>query len=344
MHVYVEIETARMAAVVRSKLREVDRSNRRLDMMSTIFEQHLGRKTHHTCCNTCFDGGSDYLLLYELRKSLSETKQDSLFSPCDKNTTSDDESDDYDDVLDDFVSADEVRRKEEFEQQLRHRKVLQSKGYGCHVPDSAAHINACFISDSIQRGSRISASTVIHICDDSSAYSARLDLHLESLAERYIGTRFRRLSIRDGDNMRWVAHWMSSVVEATLTPVVAGSLLCFSGGQLVGWTNECFFHDSTIRHQDLLRFLDNHHVLSDFSPALATDQPNDTYESDDDADSLPLSVTSFCGDPRCLKSFPHEHIGAGVGSASGPSYLLSGSSTTCRDGDEALPRNFFTKV
>lgn len=337
----------RLAAAVRSKLRGVDRSNRRLDMMSSIFNQHIGRKKNHACCPTCFEGESEYPLLFEMRNRLFDSKEEEpYFSTVEKISTSDDEEDDdYNDFLNDFVSVEDERRKEELEQQLQRRKDLKSKGYGFHIPDTIDHITSCLVSDTImQRESNTGDSMVVHMCDEDSPYSARLDLQLEILAERYIGTRFRRLSIRDGESLRWAANWMSSVVGE---PVVAGSLLCFSGNNLVGWTNECFLDDSTMRHQDLLRFLDNLHVLSDSVPIIPatahSDGMGDGY-SDNDADSSENQPSSFCGDPRCMKSFPHEHIGKGVGSSTGPSYLLCGPSSGDREGDEAFSKNFFTKI
>ena len=244
-------------------------------------------------------------------------------------------------------------------ERLNLAKELKSRGFGAHLADSISHLDICLKADASLAHIDRKRCTIVHICDEQSMYCAWLDLYLDSLAKLYLGTRFRRLPVQHGGTIDWTKKWISNLSSFSSTKSfskspsfsLGGYILCFKDGVLCGWTDEKFGDDSGIRQNDIFTFLDRLHALQQQAPVFQPDADSASIDLefgnqlrntfDETEPSEEIEGSSFCGDSRCGKMFPHEHIGAAAAS-SGPSFLLAG---TCgKEGQEAFPDNFFTRL
>jgi hypothetical protein len=338
-----EIESRRRETAVTRELRKGDRSNERNDIISTVFTCFNRYKS----CGCCKDTPADYALLSEL-KMLQEHEHHSAYE-LDNNRGEDDEEDSDDEF---FRELDEPTP---FEQQRLHEikaaaerfEAAKKMGYGIHRDDSVQHIG-----DMIRQGQVV----LCHICDTNSIICARIDLALESLARKYLGTVFRRLNNKStfsgasDEAQRFRSEWRISDNSDANSPC----LVVFSGGDLMLVTSSLDrFVDPAERYttvgevdvgadsqsvtvSELEKFLDQARALLLAPPSwmgmestsiLRSIRAEDG-EDDDGEDGRPTS--SYCGHPGCERNFPHEHVGEsrGSGDSAGRSEAGSGSSAT----------------
>jgi hypothetical protein len=199
---------------------------------------------------------------------------------------------------------------------------------------------------------------VLHLCDESSPYCALLDLALERLARRFVGTRFRRVRLSDGEVGPFVSRWLPRDLSARLASPSgsAGSLLLFAGGRLAHWSAGSAFGDAqSLRESDLSTFLEDSRVLLETPPAallvhLRRSGPASAEGEEEEEEGEEERQPTYCGDPRCGKTFPHEHIAVAGHAAKGPSYLLPTATALPQGGAaddagrEALDDNYFSRI
>lgn len=286
----------------------------------------------HLLCSCC-SSSTDYPLLEKLRNDNEVNELSSEFgrfphsvekvtndgSICGGNSDSDDEL---------LAGAEEIHfqssRIDDILLQRAKIETAQRYGFAAHVADYPAHV----LQDTVQLKRY---SVVLHLCNTFSAHCALLDLFLEELAMRHVGTVFRRIEINQ--------MWEKSKLQSLLAPFCrefhvdlsqrcsAGALLMFRDAALCGVVNsiEATFFTGSHTNPVLLRgevtkVLMSSRVLHDeVPPQCTTGQLRSGYarfaaeESSAAADDEMGEEIAFCDDPRCARRtlYPHEHIRAG---------------------------------
>jgi hypothetical protein len=309
-----EVLQKRRHNAVTAALRTDDRSNRRFDLQANVF---CSAKRICACCSS----SADYPLLSSIRdkEKISGAVNDAV------EEASEDGSDD--EFLDaEFISTHEQERKDEFMRFQERAAVAESYGLRSHLEDSLAHVR-----DDILSG----LSVVLHVYNRNELLCAKLDLFLEEIATKYIGTKFRRLEYT-ADLSERTPLASCAVKSSDVSPL--GSLLCFRGKQLaVTMEVGQFGEDDVLYTQEVMKLLNGTGVLTDEVPleilldAKKLSKIATTEEEGNEASQ------AFCDDPDCTKKYAHEHIG---GSNRTATFLL-GART---QGSEALADGEFQRL
>lgn len=316
---------------VTSILRATDRSQVRLDLMNnTWINSSFGTCS---CCST----SQDYRLLATLRaQEIAELEGIDTLRTKDDDDSDDDSLDD-----DDFKSEYELEQARRFEEHRIDVMRAQSFGLGRHVEDSLDHIAADISSGTIQG----TIPTVVHVFNPSVMACGAMDLLLEKLSEKYLGTRFRRVAY--SMDLTSQQLWSSVGVHNSSRSSSDGCLLCFSHKRLN--TMMLSFDDFTcgdiLLPEEVIKFLHNSKVLCVELPLNLTLPAGVTRSSNSSSSSSSSSLhekedveaESYCDDPDCTKRYAHEHIGVRV-AGSGSSVFRSGGALD-GSGQEVFARN-----
>lgn len=311
-----EVLTHRRNREVTSKLRESDPSNSRLDLQRSAMS-NLWKTPLCECCSA----SSDYPLLAQLRnkRMVSEQMYCQEVSPPSAGEESDSDFDD-----DDFLSAAEQERRLEFVTLQQTITIAKGIGYGSHLEDSVDHVVVAI---------SLGLPVVLHIVCTDETLCGELDLKLESLSLKYLGTRFRRLrysrsSAVDAEQKLQVFGVSSKNITAD------GCLLCFQNKYLSAVSNtfQEFSDGSIVFEPDLVKYLDAARVLSVDVPLAFCAQLQErtvTKAGEDEAEK----EEAYCDDPECTRRYAHEHVGGAQKKAA--SYMSSDNAA----GSEALAKN-----
>lgn len=169
-----EILMQRKEMEFRKRIKEFDRSCTRNDTRDEVFTK-IETLSHCHCCLS----SRDYPLLKSLREGQCSTPQVS------KDFSEDDDSD-FDD---DYVSPQDALRLEQVKTNVLRSDNFHLLGYGLHVEDSAQHLIASLES--------VNGPAVIHLVDPNVNLCGYMDLALETISQKYMGCRFRRIMLRD---------------------------------------------------------------------------------------------------------------------------------------------------
>lgn len=309
-----EVLSNRRYREVTAKLRESDVSNNRLDQQRAALS-NLWKTPLCECCSA----SSDYPILAQLRSKRTATEQvycQEVSVPVDEESDSD-----FDD--DDFLSAAEQERRLDFLQLQQTIALAQSIGYGAHLEDSLDHLVSAI---------SLGLPVVLHIVSTDETLCGELDLVLENLSLKYLGTRFRR--IRCTRVFMSEAEKKLQVFGVTAKTITSdGCLLCFHNNYLSAVSNNFaeFSECSSIFEQDLVKFLDAARVLSVDVPLAYVQQLQNSKlvkSGEEDAEE-----EAYCDDPECTRKYAHEHVGGAEKKAA--SYMSRDNAA----GAEALAKN-----
>lgn len=291
-------------------------------------------------CRCCYDpntDGGDYELLAaakedlmatlneygeEVTASIVEQERNSsdnnyLDEDDDDNDSSDDSEFDY--LLDDDVpglsSEYETQRRAELEDLARRVESLQWHGYGVHrqMHPQRVFSAAGYGTDSMRDVVRPKGS-VIHLFDAFSPRSVALDLYLERIASKYLGTKFVRgigvtsvLYADDNGDDSWKRRDLPM-------------LLAVREGKVVAWNaglND-FFSSEDLEARVVEQWLDQAGVLVETPPSvdeICRIRPEETALLENMMKLNKLGDGGLeeerydCGVAGCCKSFRHEHVG-----------------------------------
>lgn len=279
-----EIDAAAKRTRVTAELRQYDRSNDRLDVQGAVLG-NVREALHCECCVVM----REYPLLRETRR-ITVDKRVVISDQSDDLAESDS---DVDSLLDDMpLTAYEQERLLATKEQERKQRQAETMMFGVHVEDSVQHI---------QRMLSEGAPLVCHLYDPTSSKSAYLDLILERIATRHLGTRFRR------------APMALALVFAATNGIhtTSATLTCFKGSTLLqsiaiddlGLSSESFLGD-------VERFLDLAGVLSnEVFCSVSTRSLAESLQEEDEKEA------AFCDEPGCGRRFAHEHVGGKSGAS-----------------------------
>lgn len=305
---------------VTSILRATDRSQVRLDLLSNTWSSSSGTCS---CCST----SQDYRLLATLRtQEIAELERINRSETSRTGEDLDSDNDSLDD--DDFKSEYELEQARRFEEHRLDVMRAQSMGLGRHVEDSLEHISAD-ISSTIQG----TIPTIVHVFNPSVMACGAMDLLLEKLSEKYLGTRFRRVAYSMDLSSQQL--WSSVGVHNTSRSSSDGCLLCFAHKRLN--TMMLSFDDFTcgdmLLPEEVIKFLHNSKVLCVELPLnlIGGVTTSSLHEKEG------VEAESYCDDPDCTKRYAHEHIGVRVAGSSGSSIFRSGALDG--SGQEIFARN-----
>mmetsp|Transcript_17442 Transcript_17442/g.29434 ORF Transcript_17442/g.29434 Transcript_17442/m.29434 type:complete len:333 (+) Transcript_17442:66-1064(+) len=295
-----EVISRRRNKEVNEKLREGDRSLERMD----IKEQTFRRAWVDSKCLCCKES-EDYHLLSQLRLKMESENAATSTETEDVDTVDSDSDTGCDDLDSKFASVFEIERKAKFESMLQSIEKAKSFGFGMHVEDSVGHV-----SQDISFGLPL----VLHCFDPNDPLSAKLDLLLEKLSLKYLGTRFRRTLI--SSHLVEIESLLSFGVRRAILTNAASCLLCFHSRHLAAAAPSLLQFGDTkeLFSEDVESFLDGTRVLkmeleldlmsSGSSTAAVADVviASGAQGDEDQPDE-------YCDDPNCTRRYPHEHIG-----------------------------------
>jgi len=329
-----EVLNERKKKEITNKLRYYDRSNTRLDMCFTVFKSDTGLNR----CSCCPE--SSYAELATLKAMAQQQQQQQHETELDINAKQNESDDEFDLDEDDFVSAFELERREEMKQKIESVMRMQKLGFGVHVEDSIAHLET-YISCGLP--------IVLHIYSNTKT-DALLDLHLENMSMRYLGTLFRRIPLSN-TSLRQFAEKYGFYEKGN-----SSSSFLSSGGSTCGLvvfynrvvtcSTFClhdFVSNTAVYEEDLCRFLEAGHALQ-FEPD--QDSLSLLHYTVNAADVPDLNGAaaegekeeSFCDEPQCGRKFPHAHVGNGRG-ITGPK-----SSSGDESSDVFFTKKYFTQI
>jgi hypothetical protein len=344
-----EILANKKAAKLKKQLRRHDRSIRRTDLISRVFST-VANDSVCACCHE-YD---DYPLLQAVKNMKSQQE--------DHNNEHDSMSDD--DELDmDFQTDYEIELRRSAEET---RFNIRRMGYSVHVEDSFDHVLSNINNHDL---------VVLHVFDPQSQMCAWLDMVLEGIAIKYIGTKFRRITYKNAlllykkiqqTNLSDVSKLPNDIKEMRpyILPFVDGVLKQTAPvEQFISMTNN---NNNHVLERDLIQYLDYNHVLSidikinlnclnnTISDKINYDD-NDEHESDYDSDD-DNEKYQYCDLPNCDRNYAHSHIlGGDINDENMSSSVrkkdLSGSIFTDKvggddnsDDNEILSKNYFLKI
>lgn len=192
-----EVLAQRKEKEFKEKVKKFDRSNIRSNERKLVFSKISSLRRCECCLNS-----SDYPLLSSIRSEYNLEVNDNNVSTKNsqnnednnnhnnENDNNDEDDDEFDLDLDDYKSPTELLRIEQFKTEMLRRENLQSLGFLVHLRESSNHLLKTIENFS-------SVPTIVHIYFSDEILSASLDLVLEKLSLKYIGTLFRRISITD---------------------------------------------------------------------------------------------------------------------------------------------------
>jgi hypothetical protein len=333
-----EIINERKKKEINSKLRNVDRSNNRLDAKHTVFSFVSGTSCH--CCQMT----TDYPALRKFRNMMESIHSDKIADEEEKEKLSrEDDEDDDDEFDDDFLDLDipltageqeRLLAVERFKQEL---EIAKKYGLGVYWEDSIEHIFEFISNPSIP--------LILHIYSPSSTQSAIIDYNIEKyLVESYLGSRFRRIAY----SYELLHSSSSSSFSSSAVDIQTawekylssnGSIICFKEGNIISYhkTLDELGEVSEDILTNLRRFFNNAHVLETTLPHPAVIFPNSASMKKVEGESEKEEEERYCDDPDCIKRFPHEHIGKSYGT---PTFLISQN----RLGEDALAPDLLRKL
>lgn len=311
-----EVLQKRRHNAVTAALRNDDRSNRRFDLQANVF---CSTKRICACCSS----STDYPLLSSIR---GNEERCGAVNNSAEDVSEDDSDDEFLDT--EFISVHEQERKEEFMRFQERAAVAESYGLRSHLEDSLDHVR-----DDILSGLFV----VLHVYNRNELLCAKLDLFLEEIAAKYIGTKFRRLAYTADLNERTPLA-SCAVKSSDVSPF--GSVLCFRGKQLVVAGEVSLLGEGSMLYtQEVMKLLNGAGVLTEEVPLeilLATGSkrlPKNASEEEEGGETGQV----YCDDPDCTKKYAHEHIGGANRTAT----FLLGART---EGSEALAEGEFQRL
>lgn len=317
-----EIINERKKKEVNSKLRTVDRSNRRLDTQHAVFT-YYGVNSCHCCQKTI-----DYEALRRLKANLTNSVGDleEKGEKAELSEQDEDEDDEFDDLdIDIPLTEEEQLRLVQVEKYKQDLELAKKYGLGVYWEDSIEHLTEFIENPNVP--------LILHVYQPTSLLCAQIDYIIEtSLCEQYLGTRFRRIAY----NYQLPRHPALTKYENQIQS--NGTILCFkSKDLLIHQSNfEEFGDDIDIISLNLRKLLSNAHILERSLPHLSLLFPNDpkAQRFSNGTDDEEEEEERYCEDPDCIKRYPHEHIGK----ASAPSFLGN------RVGDEVFAANQLQRI
>ena len=161
----------------------------RLRIEKKVFSDHLlDGSLCGACCST---GRVDYDLLQEARCQFETKSQPHNIQEDDGEINNSDSDADMDGLLADFddsaiiqaMLASRLQSAEAATQRVNHGK---SMGYAIHAEESNLHLLQII---------ELREPLVVHLYDPDDWLSVGIDMSLEVLAAKYVGTKFRRISL-----------------------------------------------------------------------------------------------------------------------------------------------------
>jgi hypothetical protein len=248
-----------------------------------------------------------------------------------ENISEDSDDDDIDIDLDDMLTPYEEERLAAMKKAAQEAALAASFGFAQHIQESEQHLE-----DMIYQGYPI----VLHICNVNSRLCARIDLVLEDIAKRFIGTLFRRMTL---------SPLVSAFKEKWELPAGGECLAIFNKKLLVIATSNLrqFGDDDEVFPRELERYLANTKALetsiADLPIVAMTHEWGAPGEESGDELDGEDNAGSYCGTPGCTRRFPHEHVGTAADGSRTGGATLTGSIAN-EQGAEALAKDFCFKI
>lgn len=288
-------------------------------------------------CRCCYDpntDGGDYELLTaakaELMATLNEDEEvnasiieqernesDNIHDDDDDDDSSDDSEFDY--LLDDDVpglsSEYETQRRAELEDLARRVETLQWHGYGVHRQMHPQRVfSAAGYGTDLMRDVVCPKGSVIHLFDAFSPRSVALDLYLERIASKYLGTKFVR-----GIGVASILYADGNGDDAWKKGDLP-MLLAVREGKVVAWNAglDDFFSSTDLEARVVEQWLDRAGVLVETPPSIdeiCRIRPEETALLENMMKLNKLGDGGLeeerynCGVAGCCKTFRHEHVG-----------------------------------
>jgi len=311
-----EVLNNRRHKEVTAKLRVGDRSQLRFDAQHSVFT-NLFTGSRCGCCSE----SKDYPMLALIRSQA----QNRAGGEDEDEESFDEDSDSDFDLDDDYVSPLELERKNEFERMQLVVKNAKDFGFAEHLDDSVDHILADILADTPY---------VLHIYNPSELLCGELDFLLEKLSLKYIGTKFRRISVSSSLD---ILNKFQVVGVSSTALSHSGTLLSFHNKYLTASSTTFteFSDGHRIYEEDVVKFLQGGRALSTDLPQCfdisslqgrLLSEPTTTEAAQDDEEA-------YCDDPDCTRRYKHEHVG---GAANKPASYMTANNAA---GSEALAKN-----
>jgi len=286
-------------------LRKTDRSMLRWDMKQRAF----GDARSCGCCSE----PADYFLLLKLRQEAialerqggdEEREEDRRF----RDEEGDEEGEDEDEDADFYAGLEncyldhEVEALEAMKSRALSHEQAKMLGFGVHREVSVAHLKELVKSRRY---------VVLFAYNAHSELQARINIHLETLAERYVGTLFRRIDAAKPEARAYLMQVSDDACSSS-------GLLAFREGSVAALTTQLglFGDDGEAVLTELEKWLAQAHALSsDTDDALlgadAAASLRELLDGGDEDEGEELQ--SYCDLAGCRRNFPHEHISKGGG-------------------------------
>lgn len=223
----------------------------------------------------------------------------------------------------------EERRRAELEYAALTQQIVTQHGYGVHRQMHPSRIlRAAGLGEKKKNETGVAPAVVIHLVDSDSVASASLDLLLEELAGtnnpsgRYFGlargTKFMRSGGRstllmDADLAAKVLPKLQPDRDLPALVAVRDGIVINACPRLSGLTTDPM--EDEIDTEAVHQWLDRSGVLLPQPPRfdeVCRIRPEEEALMDyleTKAPAAPQEERYDCGNPLCVKSFPHEHVG-----------------------------------
>ena len=270
-----EIMQRKREAEIRKELKQYDRIDTKKHAKDNVFS--LGDWSCDCCSHS-----ADYPLLQQMRSQFQPPPNE------DVNDSESVDSSDEEDFLDDFISASQQEALDAMRVAAAKLETAQKRGFGILVEDSAQHLLSLILDQPHP--------LLIHLYDPSSATCAIVDLALEQLSQRYLGTKCRRLR-----------YYGAALLIDTLQLNTSGPcIICVRENVTVHVEKElsvkCVGEDVNATARELERILDNTHVLQHDAIAHKHQQTNNDSDEEE--------PNRYCDMKGCTRNFIHSHVGA----------------------------------
>jgi len=291
-----EIENEKHKDRVKRELRKTDRSNVRHDIKAGVLNK-LKKSSGNSSC-ACCNASGDYPALARLRRlaeaqeaAAEERKGESEDREAAREEEEEDEDDEFAALcLDVGLTEFEQERMLQMKEQARAVEAARALGYTSHKEDSVEHL-----AELVKRGQTV----ICHVFEKSSLRCASLDLVLEKLARKYVGTKFRRVE-KSASLSRYLEGLHSSNTSASLSAQFAppfssssSSASVFASGQwkaaeegggeasIICFSNcdVCLFENISVLggDEENIYEVNDHPLFSFFSYSLTSDNKITSY-------------------------------------------------------------------
>jgi hypothetical protein len=296
-------EQAHKARVMRD-LRKTDRSMLRWDMKQRAF----GDARSCGCCSE----PADYFLLLKLRQEVEaaavaqggdeEREDERRFGDEDEEEEEDEDDADFYAGLENCYLDHEVEALEAMKSRALAHEHAKMLGFGVHREVSVAHLKELVKSHRF---------VVLFAYNARSELQARINIHLETLAGRYVGTLFRRIDAAKPE----ARAYLMQVSDDACSSI---GLFAFREGSVAALTTQVglFGDDGEAVLSEVEKWLTQTHALSsDTDDALlGADMAASLRELLDGGDENEgEELQSYCDLAGCHRTFPHEHVTKGNG-------------------------------